>query len=258
MELSKDKIIAVTVWYNPEPSDAQTIALYNRDVCSVIVVDNSAADNASFIHAIPGLDNVEYIPLLENTGIAKAQNVGCKRALELGAEWALTMDQDSQWTKHTVSQFITEANQYELIGKVGIITPYHDVDGDPTQHHLNGRFELKNVVMSSGNLLRLKAWQQAGGFREDFFIDSVDDEMCCHIRQLGYIVVRANNIFLSHHLGEPIRIVPVIHHEYIPHKAWRYYYIARNIRRMMRLYPDLQKYYAKAMRKYVKRLLLYD
>lgn len=255
MELKKDKIAAVVVWFNPGAKEVDAIRLYNEDVARVFVVDNTPADNASLL---AGLGNVEYVPLMENRGIAAALNEGCRRAAKLGSEWILTMDQDSRWDIHSIPEYINEVQQYENFDETGIFTPYHDCDGHPERHHLNGRFEPKNVVMCSGNLLRTDAWSLAGGFREDFFIDSVDDEMCCHLRQLDYRIIRANHIYLNHMLGEGVQYVPIIHHPYIAHKAWRYYYISRNMHRMIRLYPDMTKYYKKAMRKYLKRLMLYD
>ena len=255
MELRKDNIAAVVVWFNPGQKEVEAIKLYCADVSHVFVIDNSVTSYSALVEEV---ENVEYVPLFENKGIAAALNVGCARALSFGVEWVLTMDQDSRWDIHTIPEYLKEVAQFENFDETGIFTPYHDCDGHPEQHHLNGRFEHKNVVMCSGNLLRLSAWELSGGFREDFFIDSVDDEMCCHLRELGYRIIRANNIYLNHQLGEGVRYVPLIRHPYIPHKAWRYYYISRNIHRMMRLYPDMRKYYSKAMRKYVKRLLLYD
>lgn len=255
MELSRNNIAAVVVWFNPGQEEVDAISLYHNDVSRVVVVDNSASSNADLLN---GLQNAEYIPLFENKGIATALNTGCRKALEYGAEWFLTMDQDSRWDIHSFHDFLGEVAEYGQCDNVGIFTPYHDCDGHPETHHRNGRFEERRMVMCSGNLLRAEAWLKANGFRDDFFIDSVDDEMCCHLWKLGYKVVRANGIFLNHQLGEGIKYLPFTHHQYIPHKAWRYYYIGRNIHRMMRLYPDTRKYYRREMRKYVKRLLLYD
>ena len=255
MELNRDKIIAVVVWFNPSSTEVDAISLYNSDVRRVVVVDNSSHDNSSLLTSIP---NADYLPLLENRGIAEALNIGCKRAAELGAAWILTMDQDSRWDIHSIPQYLEEITQYPEFDKVGVFSPYHDCDGTPERHHHNGRFEQKQIVMCSGNLLRTEAWHKAGGFRNDFFIDSVDDEICCHIRQLGYQVVCAHHVLLNHHLGDALLRTRILRHQYIPHQPWRYFYIGRNMHRMLRLYPDMQGYYRKSMRKYIKRLLLYD
>ena len=176
----------------------------------------------------------------------------------MGAEWVLTMDQDSRWDKHSVPQYIAEAEQYEAFDHVAIFAPFHDCDGHPETHKRPGRFQQLRIIMCSGNLLRLKAWQEVGGFREDFFIDSVDDEICCHLCQKGWQIIRTNEILLTHHLGNGVQIVKIIHHPYTSHAAWRYFYIARNMRWMVQLYPEMRKYYKKYLRKELKRLVLYD
>jgi len=252
---SFDNLYAVVVWFHPTDKEYETLCLYKDDVSHVVVVDNSETDNSGLLHDDP---QVTYMPLMQNYGIATALNRGCRVAREAGAQWVLTMDQDSRWDQQSVREYIEEVSQYEPFEKVAIFTPFHDCDGTPEKHHKHGRFEQREVVMCSGNLLRIQAWEQTGGFREDFFIDLVDDEICCHLRRLGWQVVRINHILLSHRLGNGVKYIGFTKHPYIPHPAWRYFYIARNIRRMLILYPDMQKYYKKQVYKYIKRLCLYD
>jgi len=233
---TKHNTWAVVVWYHPTNEHKQALELYKDDVEHVIVVDNT--------------DN--------NVGIATALNKGCREALDAGAEWVLTMDQDSRWDKHTVTDYLHEANQYEFIAQTAIFSPFQDSDGCPERHHRQGRFEQRNAVMCSGNLLRLQAWQQAGGFQDDWFIDLVDDELCCHVRELGWQVVRCNQILLTHYLGQGAQAVAYTHHLYTPHPVWRYYYIGRNLHRIILRYPSEAKRYHKAFHRELKRLCLYD
>ncbi len=250
-----NKVIAVVVWYNPNEKMTSSISLYNKDVEYVVIIDNSENDNSHLTQAIP---NAIYIPLYKNTGIATALNTGCEKALSLGSEWVMTMDQDSEWNQQSVKEYISIANQYEAIDKTAIFSPFHDCDSHPEKHHKTGLYEEKKVIMCSGNLLRLDAWKNAGGFREDFFIDSVDDEICCHLRKMGWKIVRINNINLTHNLGNGAQYLPHTRKLYISHSPWRYYYIARNIRQMIYLYPDMRSYYRTEILKYIKRLCLYD
>lgn len=250
-----NRIVGLVIWYNPSQKEGQTVTLYNRDLERVIIVDNSDTDNRQFC---AHMDNITYIPCMGNKGIATALNIGCREAVRMGADWILTMDQDSRWDQFSVKQYIEEASQYELFDKVAIFSPYHDCDGTPEKHHRTGRFESRKVVMCSGNLLRLSAWQQTGGFRDDFFIDLVDDEICCHVHRLGWDVIRTNEILLTHSLGNGVRYVGPTQHPYTPHPAWRYYYIGRNMRYMTQLYPEMTHYYNSRARKEMKRLLLYD
>ena len=248
-------IIGVVVWYHPAQKEVEALELYRNDLPQVVVIDNSETNNYTLCAQMP---NVRYLSLGENKGIAAALNAGCKEAQKMGAEWVLTMDQDSRWDKHSVPQYIAEAEQYEAFDHVAIFAPFHDCDGHPETHKRPGRFQQLRIIMCSGNLLRLKAWQEVGGFREDFFIDSVDDEICCHLRQKGWQIIRTNEILLTHHLGNGVQIVKIIHHPYTSHAAWRYFYIVRNMRWMVQLYPEMRKYYKKYLRKELKRLVLYD
>lgn len=246
---------AVTVWYHPAEKEAEAVQLYREQVAFTVVVDNSDEDNRALLK---GMEKVIYLPLHSNQGIAAALNRGAENCLEQGVEWVLTMDQDSRWDQQSVTDYIEAAARYEEQDKVAIFSPFQDCDGHPEKHHRKGEYEQREMVMCSGNLLRLKAWQEAKGFREDFFIDIVDEEICCHLRQLGWQVVRINAILLTHHLGNGVRHTGLTKHAYTTHPAWRYYYIARNIRRMLQLYPNMRPYYKHQVYKYLKRLFLYD
>ena len=256
MEYGKFKhIIGIVVWFNPTEREKETLRLYNSQLEKVIIVDNSANDN----HAMcADIDNAVYLSHRNERGIAGALNIGCQEALRLGADWVLTMDQDSRWDQSTLPEYIAEAEQYEHFDQVGIFSPFHDCDGTPEKHKKIGRFQEMKIIMCSGNLLRLKAWQEAGGFKEKFFIDCVDDEISCHLRRLGWTIIRANNILLTHRLGNGVTIVKVIHHPYTAHPAWRYYYRGRNMLYMAQLYPEMARYYRGHAVKEMKRLLLYD
>lgn len=251
-----DPLYAVVVWYNPNEKEVAAIELYCHDVERVIVVDNSTDDHSALL---AGISNAKYIGNHSNLGIATALNQGCQEAYKAGATWVLTMDQDSRFDQQSLTTYLAEAQQYSDFSHTGIFSPFHDCDGMPERHHRHGRYEQMARVMCSGNLLRLEAWHQAGGFRDDFFIDCVDNEICSHLRQLGYQVVRCNQVLLTHSLGDKLKYIGFGKKKtYIPHAPWRYYYIGRNMRRMMTLYPDERAYYRKEARKYIKRLCLYD
>jgi rhamnosyltransferase len=57
------------------------------------------------------------------------------------------------------------------------------------------------VVITSGNLLRLSAYNVAGPFRDDYFIDYVDHEYCLRLRSCGYKILQISNAFLEHQIG---------------------------------------------------------
>lgn len=226
-------IIAVVVWYHPSDKEVDAIRLYHNEVAEVIVVDNSDQDNAALL---TGLTHVTYLPLRSNQGIAKALNVGCQLATEHGADWIITMDQDSRWDQSSIADYLQETLRYPDWEQVALFSPFHDCNGQAkTQNAALPDYEQRLYLMCSGNLLRSSAWQQAP-FRNDFFIDFVDYEFCFHLDQLGWQLVRTNRVLLSHSLGnQPVSVGK--RRTIYPHPAWRYYYIGRNIRRLIRLYP---------------------
>jgi rhamnosyltransferase len=90
--------------------------------------------------------------------------------------------------------------------------------------------------MTSGCLLDLVAWQVVGPFRDDFFIDFVDNEYCLRLRREGYRVLRANRANLEHAVGDISRYGPLIATN---HSPLRRYYKTRNRLWVFREYlPD--------------------
>ncbi|HOH71458.1 MAG TPA: hypothetical protein PK552_05360, partial [Paludibacteraceae bacterium] len=120
-------------------------------------------------------------------------------------------------------------------------------------------FQTIFITMTSGNLLRAEAYRKCGRFRDDFFIDLVDDEYCCRLYRNSYTVVKTNRIIITHSLGNGfVRVSPLFQKTFIQHSALRHYYIVRNLLEVRRLYPEHKKYYSRQLRKRLKRCLLYD
>lgn len=69
------KLAGVVVLYNPDQKVLDNISSYIDELDVLYLVDNSNADNSKFFLN----DKFEYIPLLKNTGIAHALNVGAKK-----------------------------------------------------------------------------------------------------------------------------------------------------------------------------------
>ncbi len=248
--------IAVVVWFQPSDEQARNILSYLSYVKHVVVVDNSTQDNTALLTHIPDT-SYSYLPLYNNYGIATALNKGCQLAVEKQAEWILTMDQDSTWDEQQLSRYIHMANIYPQRQTVGVFSPRQDYNGHT--RHYEQEYEQKVAVMTSGCLIATKGFIQSKGFREDFFIDEVDNEYCMHIQQLGMQVVIINNTTLRHHLGEQqhIHFLGVLPKQYASHAPWRYYYMVRNILSLSDNYPQYRKFNNKRLHRTIKRVLLY-
>lgn len=251
-----DKICGVVVWYNPTTENVAAINSYISEIKHLFVVDNSDLSNEILLEALPK-DKITYVPLNENKGIATALNIGCEAAAEAGAEWILTMDQDSKFDRFSLTQFVEEANQCPTFKQVGIFSPYHYC-GEVSRKKRE-RFQTIFITMTSGNLLRTEAYLKCGRFRDDFFIDLVDDEYCCRLYRNGFTVVKTNQIILTHALGNGfVRVNRFFKKTFVQHSVLRHYYIVRNLLEVRQLYPEHIKYFTKKLRKRLKRCVLYD
>lgn len=255
--IQHDNLYAVVVWYNPTEEQAHSLLSYLWAVRHIVIVDNSQKDNADLLSGLPRT-SYTYIALRDNFGIATALNRGCRTAIEAGAEWVLTMDQDSVWDKEQLKYYIEAAHQYPNSKRVGVFSPRQDYTGHTRNYPDN--YEEKTAVMTSGCLLSAEGFRAANGFRNEFFIDEVDNEYCMHIHRLGMQVVIVNNALLVHRLGEKriVRFMGLWHKEYIDHAPFRYYYIVRNNLQLSKLYPEYKTFNTKRLKKTIKRIVLYD
>ena len=254
--ITKDNTFAVVVWYNPTPEQSRNIQSYAHHVRHVVVVDNSKKNNAVLLGTPDSW--CTYLPLGDNKGIASALNIGCQEAIAQGAEWIMTMDQDSCWKEEQIMRYMQLANAYPMTEKVGVFSPRQDY-----QSHFRDypdAYEEKIAVMTSGCLLSAAGYCKTGGFREELFIDEVDNEYCMHIRREGLKVVVINHAFLEHRLGElrNIRFLGLWSKEYIDHEPWRFYYMTRNNLLLSHWYPEYHHFNTQRLRKMLKRIVLYD
>ena len=245
-------IAAVVVWYNPTEQQVAYIEQYAPALRRVYIVDNSSEDNT---HLAQKIANAVYIPNHTNLGIATALNRGFEWALAEGAEWIISFDQDSHIDADLLHEYFRLCDVCE-IPNVGLFAPYPYYGNDlPDDSKV---YEKRNTVITSGSLMSADTYRQVGRFRDEFFIDLVDDEYCLRIKRMGKEIVMVNRIVMEHQLGNGFVVTPILHHRFIEHNALRHYYIVRNTLFILRDYPEQRAYYRKQLRKRIKRLLLYD
>jgi len=255
--IKKEDIWAVVVWYEPTEEQSLSLRSYMDEVRHVIIVDNSTNDHSPLLASLPKAQYT-YLPQGKNTGVATALNIGCREAFQSGAIWVMTMDQDSRWEKEQLKRYIELANEYPEREQVGVFSPRQDYSGHMPQY--DAVYEEKIAVMTSGCLISAKGFEATGGFRDELFIDEVDNEYCMHIRRIGMKVVIVNQALLTHRLGEKrtIRFLGIWPKEYIDHAPFRFYYMTRNILYLNYLYPEYRRFNNKRLHKMLKRIVLYD
>jgi rhamnosyltransferase len=224
------KIAAVVVLYHPGLEVIDNIRSWAGQVETVYAVDNSETSDPTFGALVTNLWNASYLAQGENRGIARALNIGVERAIEQGYDFLLTMDQDSTAAPDMVARMLVCLNG-QTKTQIGIVSPFHVTKSG----NLPGREACQDVMtpMTSGCLLNLAAYRSVGPFRDDFFIDFVDNEYCLRLRRAGFSVIRANLSRLDHNVGDTRKFGPFIATN---HSPLRRYYKTRNRSQVFREY----------------------
>ena len=187
-----NRYCGLVVWYNPEEDVFDNINSYVDDVELIYIIDNSKRDQQDKIGAYAYRDKCIYICLGENKGLAKALNIGCKRAIADGFDWVLTMDQDSRFEQGAVRKLKecveNEGNQYSLVCP-NVKSIYTDEKtGEEKVAYVRWSSEqrlLQNWAMTSGSLMSLEDYENVGGFDDDMFIAHLDIDLGIRFKQQG-------------------------------------------------------------------------
>lgn len=246
------KCAGVSVLYNPSMEDINNINSYIANLDKLYLVDNSNKDNSSMI---PSSSKIEYVPFMENMGIGYALNYAAKHAIELGYDWLLTMDQDSQFDKKGMDEIISFIESDSDIDNIGIYTPFHytAISGEPPKEKVSSPL----VVMTSGNFVNLSIYEKIGGFKDWLFIDCVDFDYCLNLRSNGFDIKQINSVKLSHELGDyETKYFLGKKFRCDNHNPIRRYYIVRNSFYINDMYRDKYPDYCKSVINSVKRAFI--
>jgi len=235
------KIAAVIVTYNPDQEFKERIELIKNQVARVIVVDNYSLPLVRQMLRALKSSKIEVIENTSNKGLAVALNQGVLWAKKLGYSWVLTLDQDTIVGNNMVKSLVSIYSQCPFYEKIGLI-------GSNSRSKYSGRLYINcqnskkdfikvKTIITSGSLLSLTAYEKAGPFREDFFIEGIDLEYCLRLRKYGYEVLLSCRPLMTHAAGKMEehhffgRVILVANHE-----PWRYYLMTRNLLEIFFIY----------------------
>ena len=248
------KVAGIVVLYNFNKKVVENIRTYTKYCEIVYAIDNSDKKN-NLLEELNKIENLEYISLGENKGIAKALNVGIEKAKENGYKWALTMDQDSYFTENLLDKY-EKIIKIKNTDKIAIISPTYKYDKKKLETFSG--YKQVEYIMQSANLINIKIWEEIGKFKEEFFIDVVDYEYCLRCNKKEYKIIQSGEAVLEHSpaitkskkiLGKELK--------YGYCSKTRIYYQARNLLWTAKKYKSI-KMYLILMIKWLKILLLFD
>lgn len=222
------KVCVGVVLYNPQIERLkQSLEVLAPIAEEVVLVDNGSCNLKETELLIDEIGNVVLLRNEDNLGIATALNQICSYASDQNYDWVLTMDQDTICPADIIQKLLKFAD----IEKVGILCPVVDYEGLNIPSKLSdGELTETYACMTSGSLTNVMAWREVGGFREDFFIDYVDNDFCKKLQLRHYNILRVNDCVMHHLLGEAKtkKLLGIFRRNVCIHKPWRFYYMTRN------------------------------
>lgn len=247
--VDKSEVVCITVLYNPDPEVVENVDSYRSLVGKTILVDNSNKDNSQMFAS---MTNVEYIPLMENSGIAHATNVGIETSTE---KYILTMDQDSRFSQDLIDAYLRFLEEYD-VANIGALTPQYATDRHKIEKNASSKVIL--LSMQSGTLIKRNVFNEIGLFNEKLFLDVVDWEFFLRMNQENIKMVQVKDAILSHHPAiTKVANFGILKLKYGIASPMRYYYQARNLLWTARKYNSLPLY-INLIVKWMKIVLLFD
>jgi rhamnosyltransferase len=228
-------VCAVVITYHPDSAFPTRLSGVSAQVGMIVIVDNGSADaERSMLREAASNSKMDLVFNAENLGVARALNIGVERAAALGYSRVLLLDQDSRVdhdmvrTLSVIHASFPDRERLAIVGS-GFNDPTKRTAGAIGDDSPGEPWVDAECVITSGSLLPLAAYRAIGPFREEFFIDYVDEEYCRRARAKGYRVIQSRKQLMSHTIGSPTV------HEMFGMRKWttnhppdRRYYIARN------------------------------
>ncbi len=214
--LQRNSLCAVVVTYQPDHGIAERVRRIAAQVDRVLVVDNSGPAAPTGLEADSGIEaelGIEVVRNDRNQGIATALNQGARWAFERGYAFVLLFDQDTAVSEDFAEAYAKIYTEVSAASAEGIIVGANflrSVDGKAGQKIKpgavpadgSGRWADAVTLVTSGTLLPRRVWETVGPFRDEFFIDCVDEEYCLRARAHGVRVVISTAPMMQHAVGD--------------------------------------------------------
>lgn len=187
-------VAAVITTYNCYTSIERTILAVANQVRRVLIVDNGSGPDT--LEAIRNaitcnrLQNCELIAQDRNLGIGAAINIGAHAAMAAGAEYILTLDDDTEATPGTVAELARCFTEHE--GQhVGVVWAHWTKEIAFSRAHPRDPNAPRQAdrVPSSGCMIHREVFKSVGIFREDYFLDFTNYEYCERVTRAGWKIL---------------------------------------------------------------------
>lgn len=234
LEPNWQNICAIIVTYHPDTGFADRLRTNIGLLNSIVIIDNGSLDTElAPIRELATELGFEIVNSCENIGVAAALNQGTQLARQKGYAWVLTLDQDTLAQPNLINILSAVYKTYPTPVSIGVIgsnyPPTFSSDSKVKLEPPSGKFQRVKTVITAGSLISVEAFERIGGFRDNLFVDGVDEDFCLRLRRSGYHVLRTNDYGITQPIGSQTchrflwRTVGVSNHSPL-----RHYYMTRN------------------------------
>lgn len=270
-------VCAVIVTYHPRTEEfRETLSRTASQVDHLVVVDNTPGPEESRevqrvvegararVGEATGADDVTFIRMGGNAGLARAYNAGVRAARGLNVRFVLFLDQDSHLLPGAVASSLRKYVEVEPLLPVGAVCCQNVelVQVSLPVDLLLSRVKAKRAAKSemriertrieglveislftnSGTIVPLANLERVGPFNERLFLDSIDYDYSLRLSRAGFRLFEVVGAHVLHHQGRPLtRRILVWAVELRTYPALRSFYIVRDTlvfaRQWFRRYP---------------------
>lgn len=184
----------------------QSIVKSNYTPLEIIVVDNNSQDGiADIIKKYPG---IKFIQTGDNLGYTGGNNIGIKKALDLGAEYILVLNPDTTIDKNAINYLVGSVENLDA----GIVGPKIFFEGAKKIWYAGGIFDGDNIlgihrgvdeidtgqydhqentefVSGAAIFIKKEVFTKIGFFDEKYFLYLEDLEFCYRAKINGVKIV---------------------------------------------------------------------
>lgn len=194
----------------------------------IIVVDNHS--NVDISYSLEKFKDLRFIQNKENLGYTGGNNIGIKVALELGVDYCLILNPDTQIDRNCIKNLVKGAEKLNA----GIAGPKIYFAGEKRIWHAGGLMDSSNVIGSHRGVdeedhgqydnvtevdfvsgaaffVKREVFEKIGYFDENFFLYYEDADFCLRAKKAGFTIYYIPSSLVYHEnasstgLGSPLQ-----------------------------------------------------
>ena len=257
-------ITAIVVTFEPNLANLNRLLhSLNGQTEKIVLIDNHSSNNLELTIS-KFFPKIHFIRLNKNEGIAKAQNIGLRLSMELGAKYIAFFDQDSYPPLDMLPKLLGAIqflqNNGIPVACVGpnLRDPRVNLKHLPSVDVSNHIFEFKRIqtIISSGSLVPSHVFDLVGEMLDELFVDYVDLEWCWRAISFGFYPYIVENVVMDHSLGD--QPYSFLKHYYPMRTPLRHYYMTRNAIYVYQKKWVPMKYKALDFIKLIRKIIFYS